>query len=179
MKLHFRFPCQVFSLPSPFTPQVFHNLLGAFHQRSTISSSQPRHLHFNALPVPKCQLWHTDCTGGSSSAGFLGWIPRELQQLRNGSSGDGAGRTQPHLGALPGNRRGIFGAPCSGAGQERLQQAHIPKKQKEKRKRAREKGLLTLPETQSHQKAIRTREAVTRRKVPDPFREKGKENMGH
>lgn len=35
------------------------------------------------------------------------------------------------------------------------------------------------PEIQSHQKAIRTREAVTRRKAADPFREKGKENMSN
>lgn len=101
----------------------------------------------------------------------LGRIPRELQQHRKweqcGSWQETDLISEPYL-AIPG---WTLGALFSGAGQERVQQPYTQKKK--------EKGLLTPPEIQSHQKAIRTREAVTRRKDADPFREKGKENMGN
>lgn len=86
----------------------------------------------------------------------LGRIPRELRQHRKweqcGSWQETDLTSEPYL-AIPG---WALGALFSGAGQERVQQPYIQKKK--------EKGLLMPPEIKSHQKAIRTREAVTRRK---------------
>lgn len=122
---------------------------------------------FRYLPIPECQLWHTDYTGGSSSAGFL----RSCSSTGSGNSGNSTG-DRPHLWSVPRNPQfRPFGLSFQGLW-KRGSNSHTYKK----RERTVE---LTPPEIQSHQKATRTRKAVARSKAADPFREKGKENMGN
>lgn len=84
-------------------------------------------------------------------------------------SGSSVELAQPHPAALPGNPRGdIWGSLCR-AGQERLQQPPTYKKNNDK-----EKGLLTPPETQPHQKAMEQEKQWQGGKHQIP-----RENTGH
>lgn len=57
---------------------------------AALSPHRTRHLHLAILPLPDCQLWHTDCTGGSSPAGFF----RSCSSAASGNNGE-AGRRRP------------------------------------------------------------------------------------
>lgn len=144
------------------------HITSAFHEPNTISSLYP------------FAFWYSTHTRMSAMTHWLhrreqlSRIPGELQQHRKweqcGSWQETDLISDPYLKTPSLDLSGSF---FKGWGKGGLTAKYTKKKK--------EKGVfeLTSPEIQSHQKATRTRKAVTRNKAADSFREKRKENTGN